>query len=92
MRNLHSVCLFLLLALCSCAVWDPDYTPSPDDALEDLLAASRQSTELDDVTKERLQFSVERLATRHPSHVPSQVAAAALAMDRGQPQLSLIHI
>jgi len=86
MRTLHSASLFALLLLCSCAAWDPDYQPAPDDALRDLLASSREASELDAVDQEGLQFAVERLATRHPSHVPSQVAAAALALERGQPQ------
>ena len=83
MRTLHSASLFALLLLCSCAAWDPDYQPAPDDALRDLLASSREASELDAVDQEGLQFAVERLATRHPSHVPSQVAAAALALERG---------
>lgn len=92
MRTQLLVFLFALLTFCSCAVWDPDYQPTPDDALADLLASSGSSRALDAVEAERLQFAVERLATRHPSHTPSQVAAAALALDRGQPQRAQAYV
>jgi len=86
MRQLPFVILFFLLTANGCSVWDPDYEPDPDQALQDVLAPVRDDAKLDAVTLERLQFAVERLATRHPAHVPSQVAAASLAFDRGQPQ------
>ena len=71
----------------SCAVWDPDYEPDPDVALAELLAPIKEdSVQLDAVTIERMRFAIERLAARHPSHVPSQVAASTLAFESGEPQ------
>lgn len=79
--------LLSLVASAGCAVWNPDYEPDPDRKLRDLLRPARDTSRvLDEVTQERMRFSVERLATRHPSHVPSQVAAAALLFDAGEPQ------
>lgn len=85
--RLHScTSLLLLCALTGCSLWSPDYEPAPDAALQELLARDQDAAASDSLAAERLQFAVERLATRHPSHVPSQVAAAALALERGQPQ------
>ncbi|MFN3240637.1 MAG: tetratricopeptide repeat protein [Planctomycetota bacterium] len=79
--------LLWLLAAAGCAVWNPDYEPDPDRELQDLLRPARSAERaLDQVTQERMRFSVERLATRHPSHVASQVAAAALSFEAGESQ------
>ena len=86
MRHLLIASL-LAIVTSSCAVWDPDYESDPDVALGELLAPVEDDTvKLDAVTTDRLRFAVERLAARHPSHVPSQVAAAALAFESGEPQ------
>lgn len=86
MRRLLIASLFAIVAP-SCAVWDPDHEPDPDVSLRDLLAPfENRDRELDAVTRERLRFAVERLATRHPGHVASQVAAGALAFESGEPQ------
>jgi tetratricopeptide (TPR) repeat protein len=77
----------LAIATPSCATWDPDYEPDPDVSLRDLLAPLKEnSAPLDSVAQERLRFAVERLATRHPGHVPSQIAASALAIESGESQ------
>lgn len=76
--------------LCGCALWNPDHEPEPDTVLAALLADhagqaghAAAAPRRDDVNRERLRYEVERLATRHPNHVPSQVAAAAIALDGG---------
>lgn len=84
---------YLLPLLCAtttlmgCAVWNPDYEPDPDTSLRQVLA------QLDDVQgpigpleRERLHNALVRLATRHPGHVPTQVAAAVVDLDTGQPR------
>jgi len=79
--------LLLLVATVGCAAWNPDYEPDPDRELRDLLAPARDTQQpIDAITRERMRFSVERLATRHPGHVNSQVAAAALSFEAGEPQ------
>jgi len=84
MRTLHASLLFV--AASACASLNPDYQQLPDDALRELLATAPNTAAMSEVDRERIQFGVERLATRYPSHVPSQVAAAAIAQASGQTQ------
>ena len=77
----------LAIVTSSCATWSPDYEPDPDVALGKLLAPIKDgSRPVDTIAAERLRFSLERLAARHPSHIPSQVAAGAVALESGEPQ------
>ena len=73
--------------LAGCSVWNPDYEPDPDASLRELLA------QLDDhegpigpLERERLHNALVNLATRYPGHVPTQVAAAIVDLDTGQPR------
>ena len=79
--------LGVLALLPACALWNPDHEPEPDAVLAALLADHASddgfAPHRDEVRRERLRYDVERLATRHPNHVPSQVAAAAIALDAG---------
>ncbi len=86
MRPLSFTILFFTLFAPACAVWNPDYVQDPDEALREILADAKEIESDDAVTTQRMQFAVEALATRHPNHVASQVAAATLAMDQGQHQ------
>ena len=79
--------LFAVVAAPGCKVWDPDYEPDPDQHLRQLLAPfDKGPGPTDEPARERLRFAIERLATRHPGHVPSQLAASALAFESGEPQ------
>lgn len=79
--------LLAIAALPACKFWNPDYQPDPDAALRKLLARRVESGKpMPPVAQERLRFAVERLATRHPGHVRSQVAAGALVFAAGEPQ------
>jgi len=87
MRSNPFALLFLLAAAPACAVWDPDHEPDPDTSLRDLIApVAEHEQSLDTVAQDRLRFAVERLATRHPGHVRSQVAAGALTFESGHSQ------
>lgn len=87
MRSRLLLLLFALVAAPCCTLWDPDYQPSPDQVLRDLLAPVESGeTPLDPVERDRLSFAVAQLATRFPRHVPSQVTAAALVFERGEAQ------
>ncbi len=79
--------LLAIVTASGCTLWDPDHEPDPDASLHDLLVRIDDGTEpLDAIERERMRFAVERLAIRHPGHVPSQVAASALAFESGEPQ------
>ncbi|MFK7743198.1 MAG: tetratricopeptide repeat protein [Planctomycetota bacterium] len=85
--------LAAVAATSGCTLWDPDYEPDPDQYLQDLLSPLEdRDAKLDAPTRDRLRFAVERLATRHPGHVPSQVAASALAMESGEPQRAQTYV
>jgi len=87
MRPLHSLLFVAFLAVSACTVWDPDYEPDPDASLSDLLGPyADRAGPIDDVERDRLRFAVERIATRHPGHVASQVAASALSFQSGESQ------
>ena len=87
MRPSLPALLFILMSAASCAAWDPDYEQNPDTSLRELLEPlQEQDTSIDPMMIERVRFAVEQLATRHPGHVPSQVAAATLAMETDEPQ------
>ncbi|MEM7201557.1 MAG: hypothetical protein AAF628_14910 [Planctomycetota bacterium] len=83
-----SLVLFIAAGVLSgCASLHPDYEPDPDQRLRELLAPLGQTAEsLPASDWPRVRFGIERLATRCPSHVPSQVAAAALAFNAGELQ------
>ena len=84
MRPLLYSLLFAILAVPACTVWDPDYEPDPNTSLRDLLAPyTDRAAPMNAVERDRLRFAVERLATRHPGHVASQVAASALSFSSG---------
>ena len=87
MRPLLYSLLFAILAVPACTVWDPDYEPDPNTSLRDLLAPyTDRAAPMNAVERDRLRFAVERLATRHPGHVASQVAASALSFSSGECQ------
>jgi len=67
-----------------CSLWDPDHETPPDDRLRAILDQLDGQERLEPLQRERPRFELDRLATRHPDHVPSQVAAAAMVLDAGE--------
>ena len=79
--------LAIVVFLTACSLWDPDYEPNPDDQLRGLLhGLSDPESSADAAFVERTRFAIVQLATRFPGHVPSKVAAAAIQIERGEPQ------
>ncbi len=79
--------VWLCFSFSGCAAWGPDSELSPDEQLHDLLVACQdEDGKFDAVRVEQARFGVQRVATKYPGHVPSQVAAAALAFENGEAQ------
>ena len=78
--------LLFLMVTASCAVWDPDYEPDPDRALEDVLASARKEGASDAVTRDRVPFA-ERPFPHHqlvfPLAIPQQAQWSVLFRARG---------
>lgn len=71
-------------ALVGCSLFDPDYVEDPDVTLAGLLDPLDGGAPVDAITRERIRNGISRLATRFPSHLPSQLAAAALDIEAGE--------
>lgn len=78
---------FLLLALpfalSACHIVNPEYVRDPDRELDALLRQLLAEREPHDGKREQLVGRVYTQAARHPSHVPTLVAAGTLALEDG---------
>jgi tetratricopeptide (TPR) repeat protein len=87
MIAMRALVLCSLPLLAACAAWNPDHEPDPQQQLDRLLPATEaDAAALDANQREELRQTLERLAARHTNHVPTQVAAAAMAFADGDVQ------
>ena len=79
--------LFLLgpLTVAACQVVDPEYVGDPDTELAAILDEMLADQAPHDGERARLAVLVYRQAARHPTHVPTLMASAALAMEDNKP-------
>ena len=78
-----SILLALPLVLAGCSLINPEQVRDPDAELAALLDHILDNPDQSSGERERVVALVHRQAARHPSHVPTLMAGAALAWEDG---------